>query len=220
MTRVIGAMLRVLVVGLVLLVGAMFMLPDVPRSLPPPVVATMLSEARPLPDVRLTDKAGREFASADLGDGFSLLFFGFTHCPDICPLTLNVLASLHRDWATPHIEPPEVVFVSVDPQRDDPARIRDYLDSFDTSFRGLTGPPEAMAPWLTALGVSVHAQRAADGQPYSVTHNSTIYVVGPGTELLAVFSAPHDAAIIAADFLKIRQHYLHDRSRSSDPSTL
>ena len=76
-----------------------------------------------------------------------------------------------------------------------------------------------MDPWLRALGVTVHVQRQPEGQPYTVTHNSTIYVVGPDTELLAVFSAPHDAAIIAADFLKIRQHYLNDPAGSSDPST-
>ena len=217
MTRVIGAMLRVLVVGLVLLVGAMFLLPNVQRSLPPPAVATLLTDVRPLPEVSLTDKTSREFASADLTGQFSLLFFGFTHCPDICPLTLNVLANLHQDWATPQIEPPNVVFISVDPERDDPARISSYLDNFDSDFQGVTGAREAMEPWLKALGVTVHIQRQPGGQPYNVTHNSTIYVVGPGTELVAVFSAPHDAAIIAADFLKIRQHYLNDRSRSSDP---
>ena len=75
-----------------------------------------------------------------------------------------------------------------------------------------------MEPWLNALGVSVHIQPQPDGQPYAVTHNSTIYVVGPGAELLAIFSAPHDANIIATDFLKIRQHYLNDPSRSLDPS--
>ena len=219
MSGVIGAMLRVLVVGLVLLVGALFLMPGGPRSLPPPAVATLLSDPRPLPHVGLTDKRGGAFQSSDLTGQFSLLFFGFTHCPDICPLTLNLLANVHRDWATPHIEAPEVVFVSVDPERDDPQRITQYLDNFDSSFQGITGPRDAMGPWLEALGVTVHIQRQPDGQPYTVTHNSTIYVVGPGAELLAVFSAPHDAAIIAADFLKIRQHYLNDPSRSADPST-
>ena len=76
-----------------------------------------------------------------------------------------------------------------------------------------------MEPWLSALGVSVHIQHLPGGESYTVTHNSTIYVVGPGTELLAVSSAPHDAGIIAADFLKIRQHYLNDPSHSPEPST-
>ena len=218
MNGVIGAIPRSLFVGLALLVGALFLLRGGPQSLPPPVVATLLSDPRPLPHVTLTDQQGGAFESSDLTGQFSLLFFGFTHCPDICPLTLNLLASVHRDWSTPDIEAPEVVFVSVDPGRDNPARITEYLENFDSSFHGITGPRENMEPWLNALGVSVHIQPQPDGQPYAVTHNSTIYVVGPGAELLAIFSAPHDANIIATDFLKIRQHYLNDPSRSLDPS--
>ena len=219
MTPVMGAVLRVLVVGFVLLVGAIYLLPDPQRPLPPPAVATLLTDYRALPAVRLTDKAGQAFATADLAGQFSLVFFGFTHCPDICPLTLSVLADVRRAWASEHVEPPEVVFVSVDPERDSPGRISDYLANFDSGFRGITGPRDAMDPWLRALGVTVHIQRQPGGQPYAVTHNATVYVVGPGTELLAVFSAPHDAAVIAADFLKIRQHYLNDPSRSSAAST-
>ena len=208
MPRVIGPLLRVLVVGLVLLVGAMFLLPGSQRPLPAPARATLLSEPAALPAVSLIDKTGRGFSTEDLRGEFSLLFFGFTHCPDICPITLSVLANVHRDWSTPHVDAPEVVFVSVDPGRDDPTRIAEYLEVFDPGFRGVTGPREAMDPWLRALGVTVHIQRQPEGEPYNVTHNSTIYVVGPKAELLAVFSEPHDAGIIAADFLKIRQQYV------------
>ena len=219
MTPVMGAVLRVLVVGFALLLGAVYLLSGPQRPLPPPAVATLLTDYRPLPDVRLTDKADQAFATADLAGQFSLVFFGFTHCPDICPLTLSVLADVRRAWASEHVEPPEVVFVSVDPGRDSPGRISDYLANFDSSFQGITGPRDAMDPWLRALGVSVHIQREPGSRPYAVTHNSTVYVVGPGTELLAVFSAPHDAAVIAADFLKIRQHYLNDPSGFSAAPT-
>lgn len=214
----IGAILRVLVVGLVLLVGAMFMFPDAQRPLPMPTTATMLSNPMPLPPVALTDKAGLDFSTADLRDRFSLVFFGFTFCPDICPITLNVLASLRSDWNAPNIAPPEVLFVSVDPERDDPDRIREYLENFDSDFQGVTGQRDAMQPWLDTLGVTVHIQKLSGGQSYNVTHNSTVYAVGPGAEFLAVFSAPHDAATIAADLLKIRQHYLRDHASQPDPS--
>ena len=72
-----------------------------------------------------------------------------------------------------------------------------------------------MDPWLKALGVAVHMQPHAEGEPYTVTHNSTIYAVGPGGELIAVFSAPHDAAVIAADFLKNSRPLPEDSSRRS-----
>ena len=84
------------------------------RELPPPTVATLLEGGAQLPKVQLIDKMGQNFSTPDLSGKFSLLFFGFTHCPDICPLTLNVLANMHNDWATPTIAVPEVVFISVD----------------------------------------------------------------------------------------------------------
>ena len=183
---------------------------------PQPVAATLLEPPRQLPEVSLTDKTGEAFKTELLNGRFNLLFFGFTHCPDICPLTLAELARMGAEWNTPHIDVPQVVFVSVDPARDDPERIDTYLDHFDPAFQGVTGPREAMDPWLKALGVAVHVDPHAEGEPYTVTHNSTVYVVGPGAELIAVFSPPHDAAVIAADFLRIRDHYL--RTHAADPS--
>ena len=205
--------------GIVPVIGALCALSCSQRPPPAPVSATLLSDPRPLPEVRLTDKTGQEFSSAHLHERFSLLFFGFTHCPDVCPITLKVLADMHRDWKTPHIDAPEVLFVSVDPGRDDPDQIHAYLDYFDPAFQGVTGPRQAMDPWLKALGVSVHVQQSPAGEPYSVTHNSTVYVVGPGAELIALFSPPHEAAMIAADFLKIREHYHRVHSDPSDLAT-
>ncbi len=179
---------------------------------PQPATATLLEPPLELPEVTLIDKSGGEFVSGRLHGRFNLLFFGFTHCPDICPLTLAELAQVHARWNTPHIEVPQVVFVSVDPARDTPERINEYLDHFDPAFEGVTGPRYAMEPWLKSLGVAVHLQDHDEGEPYAVTHNSAVYVLGPGAELIAVFGPPHDAAMIAADFLKIREHYLrtHD----------
>lgn len=185
---------------------------------PEPVTATLLNPPLALPEVTLTDDSDSEFALDGLRGRFNLLFFGFTHCPDICPLTLAVLARMKADWNTPHIDVPQVVFVSVDPARDDAGRIHTYLGHFDSTFRGVTGPRQAMDPWLKALGVTVHAQPAPEGQPYNVTHNGTVYVVGPGAELVAVFGQPHDAATIAADFLRIREHYLRAQEDVAEQS--
>lgn len=204
--------------GFTALVGALSILSCSQAPPPEPVTATMLRPPPPLPEITLTDNAEGVFTRERLDGQFSLLFFGFTHCPDICPLTLAVLARMREDWSTPHVEIPQVVFVSVDSARDDPERISAYLDNFDSTFHGVTGPRDAMDPWLKALGVAVHIEQRPEGEPYSVTHNSTIYVVGPGAELVAVFGAPHDAAIIAADFLRIREHYLREQADAADSS--
>ena len=205
----IGPLLRILVVGLVLLVAAMVLLPRdrrPPAATPATEVATVLPQRLPLPDVALTDHAGARFTTADMRDGYRLLFFGFTHCPDICPLTLQVLATVQRelDVRAPELKP-QVVFVSVDPRRDDPQRLRDYLGNFDAEFVGVTGPEEALEPLLRALGVTVHTQEI-DGERYNVIHNGTVFVVGPGAEVVAIFGgSAHDADAVVSDYLRIRR---------------
>jgi protein SCO1/2 len=199
-------MLRILVVGLVVLVAAMFLLPRGNRGAPPQT-ATMFEQTLPLPDVQLIDQAGQEFGLAELRGDFSLLFFGFTNCPDVCPLTLKVLADARAEIATraPRFTP-RVVFVSVDPSRDTPETIAAYLRNFDSEFVGVTATDARLEPLLRTLGVSVQKHQHG-GANYTVVHNSTVYVIGPQAELIAVSSGPHDPATIAADYLKIRQRY-------------
>jgi protein SCO1/2 len=200
----LGGMLRILVVGLVVLVAAMFMMPRAPS---PPVAATLLPEPRALPAVDLVDSAGARLDLGAFRGRFSLLYFGFTRCPDVCPLTLKTLADARANLAARSpLVVPQIVFVSVDPSRDTPADIATYLGRFDPAFVGATGSAERLAPLLAALGVTVEKHRH-DGDDYTVTHNDTLYVIGPGAELVAVASGPHDAATVASDFLKIRQRY-------------
>ena len=100
---------------------------------------------------------------------------------------------------------PQIVFVSIDPQRDSAARIRAYLGNFDPEFIGVTAADEELAPLEEALGVTVH-KMGADGENYNVTHNGTIYLVGPAARLRALFNeSPQDAAAIASDYLLLRR---------------
>lgn len=202
----LSGMLRVLVIGLVLLVAAMVWLPR-PGRVEPTAVATVLPQAVPLPQIELIDNHGDRFNLDRLRGRFTLLFFGFTNCPDVCPLTLKVLADTRAEILrrTPAIDP-IVLFVSVDPNRDTPQRIASYLQSFDATFIGATGSEEALAPLLETLGVTVEKHAHAAGS-YNVVHNSTVYIIGPRAEWIALSSAPHDPATIAADYLKIRRGY-------------
>ena len=143
------------------------------------------------------------------------MFFGFTNCPDICPITLQTLANVEAELLEQDSEAPRVVFVSVDPDRDTPAQIERYLGIFSPEFDGITGDLQALRPLLSALGVTVERHQHADSAAYNVTHNSTVYVIGPQADLIAIFSAPHDATVIAADYQLIRQLY---RTRRNDAS--
>jgi protein SCO1/2 len=199
-------MLRIVVIALVLLVAAMFLLPRERNAVPAPEIATLLEPGLELPEFTLVDDAGRPFTAEDLRGDYRLMFFGFTYCPDICPLTLQVLATVRSELLAqaPDLVP-DVVFVSVDPGRDTPARIRDYLNNFDPAFVGVTGSDEQIAPLISALGVTVH-KTEVDGEYYNVVHNGTVFVVGPRAEVIAIFGgSSHDAAELVTDYLRIRR---------------
>jgi protein SCO1/2 len=206
-------MLRILVVALVVLVAAMFLLPRAQRG-GAPQNATVLPEPRPLADVRFVDTSGREAHLTDFKGDFTLLFFGFTNCPDVCPLTLSLLAQVRADIASraPRLTP-RVLFVSVDPNRDTPERIAAYLNGFDPEFSGVTAPDAELAPLLQALGVAVE-KHDHGGANYNVVHNSAIYVLDQNAEWIAVSTAPHDPKVVASDYLRIRQRH---SGRSASP---
>jgi protein SCO1/2 len=199
-------MLRILIVALVVLVAAMFLLPRGQRG-EPPQTATVLPEARPLADVRFVDKTGRTTQLSDFKGDFTLLFFGFTNCPDVCPLTLSLLAQVRADITAraPRLAP-RVLFVSVDPNRDTPERITAYLNGFDPQFAGVTASDEELKPLLDALGVAVE-KHVHGGANYNVVHNSAIYVLDANAEWLAVSTGPHDPKVVADDYLRIRRRH-------------
>jgi len=203
----LSGLLRVLVVGLVLLVAVVFMLPHGARFAPP-AKATVLPEARPLPSVELVDANGRPLTTDSLRGEFTVLFFGFTNCPDVCPLTLQMLAQARAKIVeqAPRAVP-QILFVSVDPERDDTERIAAYVKAFDPEFLGATAPERELKPLLEQLGVGVEKQHSHGGESYNVVHSSAVYFIGPDADWIAVATGPHDPAVVAADYLKIRQRY-------------
>ena len=207
-------MLRILIVVLVLLVAAMFVLPRGQRGAAPQN-ATELPQPTALADVRFIDQSGRETHFADYKGDFTLLFFGFTNCPDVCPLTLQLLAQVRADIASraPRFTP-RVLFVSVDPGRDTPERIAAYLKGFDPAFAGVTASDADLAPLLAQLGVAVEKEHDhSGGGHYNVVHNSAIYVLDPNADWIAVSTGPHDPKVFASDYLRIRQRHAGSGAR-------
>lgn len=202
----LGGMLRILVVSLLILVVALMIVGRQRASTGAPELATVLPEARTLPPTRFTATGGEPFTVDDFAGNETLLFFGFTNCPDICPLTLQVLALVKDEIERrAPAEVPRVAFISVDPGRDSPATIRRYLDAFDSDFVGLSADEAEMLPLWQALGVTVHKQQI-DGEAYNVVHNGTIYVLDSEGRWMALFSGnEHDAAAVAEDYLRLRR---------------
>jgi protein SCO1/2 len=166
-----------------------------------PAQALVLNQPRPLPAFRLLDHRGESFGPERLQGQWTFLFFGFTHCPDICPTTLQTLAAaLTALEDLPEDERPSVVMISVDPERDTPDQLAGYVPYFDPDFLGATGPEPSLQPLAAGLGVAYGQTPNEDGTSYTVDHTAAIFLVDPAGRLAAVFGTPHSAATIASDY--------------------
>lgn len=163
--------------------------------------ATLFSAPRALPPFELVDQQGGRFGPERLAGAWSILFFGFTHCPDVCPSTLATLAAVRRELADlPPAARPAVVLVSVDPARDTPGRLAEYVRFFDPDFAGVTGSPASIEALTSALGVAVVTNPPdADGN-YSVDHTASLFLIDPSGSLVGVFGTPHTVDGIAHDY--------------------
>lgn len=167
--------------------------------------AQAFPEARPLPDFELRTAEGETLTPADLEGRWSLMFFGFTNCPDICPDTLAVLdaaiESLDTMGAT---SKPRVVFVSVDPARDDAEALRDYVRWFDEDFVGATGDDEVLKSLTRDLGIFYALDEPdPDTGFYTVDHSASILIVNPEGRVYGRFAPPLDRQAIAADLFAL-----------------
>lgn len=143
----------------------------------------------------LTDQDGGEFGPDDLRGRWSAVFFGFVDCPDICPLTLATLGRTRARLAEDGVDPPRIVFVSVDPARDTPARVKDYVGRFDPAFIGLTGEPAEVAALARRFFVA-----ARPGEDGAVDHSGHLSVVSPAGELAAAVRPPFRERELAEAF--------------------
>ena len=165
---------------------------------------TLITPSRELPDFSLIDQQGRIFGSANLRGHWSLLFFGYTNCPDFCPTTLTTLAAMQKRLRAANApELPQVIFVSVDARRDTPAQLAKYVPYFDPDFIGLTAADQpSIEAVARKLGVRVIIQPAAGGS-YTVDHTGAIFVLTPDARLTAILTGPFSVEALQADFQRI-----------------
>lgn len=173
---------------------------------------TVLEPPRPIANLSLVDHHGARITADTLAGRWTVMFFGFTHCPDVCPTTLARLAGVQR--RLPEALRPAVRFmlVSVDPMRDTSPRLAQYVGQFGHDFVGATAPLGELAPLLRELGVSYaytaqppgehagHDAHANHGTvAYTVTHSETLYVLDPQARFYAVFTDPKDDYALLRD---------------------
>jgi protein SCO1/2 len=165
------------------------------RDTPQLATGTVLPQPRPLPVFSLTDHQGAAFGKAQIQGQPALMFFGFTHCPDVCPTTLAQMAQLRRQ---PGLADLRLVFVTVDPARDDERALRQYVNAFGEGFTGVRGEEEALAPLLRTLGVA-HAIQQLPGGGYTVDHSAALYYLNDRGEWSAAFTPPFDVPALGSD---------------------
>jgi len=161
---------------------------------------TWLPRPRTLAEFRLQDVSGQPFDLHSLHGHPTLLFFGFTNCPDVCPTTLATLAQVQRQAPLPNAE---VVFVSIDPERDSAAALQTYLGAFSDRFIGLRGDRTALAPLLRSLN-AIAVRDDLPGGGYTMDHSATLYLLDTDGRLVAVFSPPFTAAALTADLHRVQ----------------
>ncbi|MDD1015576.1 MULTISPECIES: SCO family protein [Pseudomonas] len=149
----------------------------------------LLPQSRTVPAVEMTDEQGQPLVMDELKGKWSLLFFGYTFCPDICPTTLAQLRQVKSELPKEAVERLQVVLVSVDPNRDTPAQLKQYLGYFDKDFRGVTGPLDNIQKLANA--VSIPFIPADTSKPnYTVDHSGNLALLGPDGKQRGFIRAP------------------------------
>ena len=154
-------------------------------------------------DFQLIDHNGQPRTLADFRGKVLVVFFGFTHCPDVCPTTLATFAQVERALGSGADRPPvALAFVSVDPERDTPAVVGEYARYFSPAIVALTGESAALSRFTRELGIVYMKSPLQDGD-YTIDHSAAIVLIDPQGRLRGQFQAPHDADRIVADLRRM-----------------
>jgi len=186
--------LMVLVVAAAALAG-FWLAQRLDHSAPALTSGTWLPQGRQVGEFSLIDQNNAPFGPARLKGAPTLVYFGYTHCPDVCPVTLLQLAQVVKADVVPGLR---VVFISVDPARDTPPQLAQYMRAFDPDFIGLTGTPAMLQSVARRFGVAFERVDLPGGD-YSMDHSSTIFLLDRRGRNVAVFNAPYDVKTLSAD---------------------
>lgn len=165
---------------------------------------TLLNEARPVNAFSLTGIDDKPFNNASLQGSWTLVFFGFTHCGYMCPTTMAELGKTYRLLEEKGVSPlPQVVMISVDPDRDTLVKLGHYVKAFDPHFYGARGSEASIKAMTSELGIAylkVAGKDNSDEKNYDIEHTGSVILFNPKGELAAFFTSPHQAKLLAQDY--------------------
>lgn len=174
------------------------------KRLPADLEATFLPKGKPLHSFHLIDHNDKPFDLERFKGKWTFMFFGYTNCPDVCPLGMKVMQGVWKRLPTELLQKSQMVFVSVDPDRDSPAHLKSYVQYFYPDFIGVTGKADQIDILTREIGILYGFEDPEPGSKnYTVNHSAQIVLIDPDARLRAVFSPPHESDKIAATFQKI-----------------
>ena len=154
-------------------------------------------------DFNTLDHNGTKFGVEQLTGKWSFIFFGYTHCPDVCPITMSVMADVYQKLMNEHKDI-QTIFVSVDPDRDTTEKLAQYVSYFNEDFIGLGGDKEKVDSLTKQIGVAYYLNNAEQNEDYLVDHSASIFLFDPKARMIGKLSAPHESNKIIKQFTDIR----------------
>lgn len=174
-------------------------------QLPQPKHALYYQHAREIKPFELTDHHGHSFTKAQLKDKWSLVFFGYTSCPDVCPTTLQNLGFIFDELKT-IAKNSQVLLVSVDPQRDTQEKLSQYIAYFNAEFIALRAGHDVLFPFARNMGLMYAI--SGEGEDYLVDHSASIVLINPDGKITAIFKPEHDLGkVVSIDSDKLLRDY-------------
>ncbi len=167
-------------------------------------IALYRDEGGALPRFSFPDTLGRSFDNTRLRDKWTLIYFGYTHCPDICPTALTTLASAVRQIESDaKLDRLQVVFITVDPERDNMDTMKNYVRYFHPRFIGARAGLDDLRVLTRALGILHYITRNPDGSVREVAHSGDIVVINPQGRHIGMIQPPMDSQAIASDLARL-----------------
>ena len=163
----------------------------------------LIEPPRNLGAFNLMDSAGKEFLPKDFEGKWNMLFFGFTFCPDICPITMSMLSRIEKGLDIENQEKIRIFLVTVDPDRDSPDQLKVYLENFSENFIGLTGGLDQIYNFATRVNAPFSPISNSKDPHYTVDHTGSIILINPEGNYAGFFRAPHNQDDIKKAILDI-----------------
>ena len=178
---------------------------------PATIQGAIYPNAKVIKNFELIDQLSNKVTKSGFFGHWSLIFVGYTHCPDICPTTLAVMDQVDEFMSQQQIQPPNIVFLSIDPERDTPQKLKSYVSYFNKKFIALTGSLSEITKVTQQLNAVFRKAPGMSGEisekDYLMDHSSALMLINPDGNLQSILTAPHTPANIIESIINSQTYY-------------